>query len=531
MHSIIQSRTRRHMQLLEIVTLLLVLVLAAWLRLSNVATSPAWYADEGSHLNIAQNLAKGQVQYLAVRDSTLLFARLPLFEALFAVLLKIAGGGIATLRLFTGSLGLVSVGLLYWVIRRTQQGQNGHLALLAALMLAVYPHAVLYSRFGFSYNLLTPLVLVVLVGLWEYMNAAGRGQAGKAWLALAALAAGLGTVSDLWMFSMAVPLAIVILATRPRDLFWAAPLLLAPFALYTGWMLGTHSSAFWFDLRFSLSRLNRLALDTQIKTLALNYAVLLSSGFWVPLGVVGLFLLQPVRLRRLALLLFFVPLVLLGRTVPLYHLSFYYNIPLLPFVAIGLAALVQAALLHMIPILRDDLRALAGRLAIPVRPALLHAGAGAVLLVLMAVPLVASTAEILRLAQGSFSTEIDPFLINPQQAQEAAEFLNNRLQADDLVIASPALAWLVRSRAADYEMAVAAAGRETPLLPGNIPAERFAFDPRYTGARYVVVDNLWQNLAMQNVPGVAEMVHEVETWPLVFQAGAVRVYSHPTDSP
>jgi muconolactone delta-isomerase len=44
----------------------------------------------------------------------------------------------------------------------------------------------------------------------------------------------------------------------------------------------------------------------------------------------------------------------------------------------------------------------------------------------------------------------------------------------------------------------------------------------------VVVDNLWRNWAVFTVPGVDEMLEQVTTWPLLFQAGEIEVYCNPT---
>ena len=98
----------------------LILVLAAYLRLVNAGDNSGWYTDEGTHLDIAQHYLQGQVQYLAVNQSTLLFGKLPLFELLLAGLLGVFDGGMGTLRILTGSLGVISIALLYWVVRRTQ---------------------------------------------------------------------------------------------------------------------------------------------------------------------------------------------------------------------------------------------------------------------------------------------------------------------------------------------------------------------------------------------------------------------------
>ena len=44
----------------ETVLLLLILALAAYLRLDNVTENPSWYTDEETNLDVAQHLARGQ---------------------------------------------------------------------------------------------------------------------------------------------------------------------------------------------------------------------------------------------------------------------------------------------------------------------------------------------------------------------------------------------------------------------------------------------------------------------------------------
>jgi uncharacterized membrane protein len=75
------------------------------------------------------------------------------------------------LRTFTALLGTLTV-LLGYVAARLARGPS--LALLAALALAIYPQAIVYSRFGFSYNLLAVLVLTALIGLVQYVQTRRR---------------------------------------------------------------------------------------------------------------------------------------------------------------------------------------------------------------------------------------------------------------------------------------------------------------------------------------------------------------------
>jgi hypothetical protein len=145
----------------------------------------------------------------------------------------------------------------------------------------------------------------------------------------------------------------------------------------------------------------------------------------------------------------------------------------------------------------------------------------------VAAPFLASIVKSIENVNRVFVTAIDDFLLTPSDAQRAAAFVNAHTNPDDLVIASPGIAWMLEAQAADYQMAVAATGRATPHLPADLPPDRFAFDPRYTRAQFVVVDNLWRSWAVIHVPTVTEMMREVEAWPLAFQSGEIAVYAAP----
>jgi hypothetical protein len=497
-----------------------ILALALGLRLWNVQTSPGWYTDEGAHLSIAGSLLAGRTQYLAVTGSTLLFSRLPLFEWLLAGALWLTGAGPAdpigmlALRVLTGSLGVATTALLYFVASRLNRSPA--VSLLSALAYAIHPQAVVYSRFGFSYNLLAPLMLLALWGAGEYLARDPRHnpRASARWLALAALAIGLGAVSDFWMWAMAVPLGTAIALGRPRDALWALPLLVLPFALYVSGMLLSAPAAFLADLAFAAGRLRGADPAAQLSLLAENLWTLLSQDAWLALGLVGLFALKPPRLRALALLWFWAPFVLIGRTVPMFSLSYYYLIPLLPLAMLGLAAglhrlwLAARTLAHRHPML-----GLASRLAIV---------------------LVASIAVVqaIRLdfesALGYRAPEIAHVLVAPADAQTAAQFVNARAAPGNLTIASPAIAWLIGGNAADFQMSLAYTGHATPHIPATLPRERYAFDPSFEQARFVVVDGLWRTWGVTNVGGLADALDELERgWKLVWQAGVVSVYERP----
>ena len=516
---------------LRLVLLIIVLVLAAILRFVNLPGNPGWYTDEGAHLDIAWHLSQGRFQFLAITQSTLLPARLPLFELLLAAGLSLPGEGMAILRALTASLGVASaalLGLLVWVgsERRSEPAPAARgltpvdaLALLAMGLYAVYQPAVVYSRFGFSYSLLTPLVLVAGIGLMKYWETR-RWR----WLMMASVAVGLGLVSDVWMGVVAAPVLLGALERRwrtwvPRALA-AGLVMLLPVGLYAALMLATAPQAFLFDLRYTLGRLNTVPLWLQLSVLADNLRVLCTQVPWFAIGAAGLLVLPP-RLRLVSLLLFALPFVLLGRVTALYSLSFYYLIPLLPFIPLGFAALVWRVgewLVHRLAWLGHRAQGLA-------RAIIILAAAGFIAL---------SFSQTYAQARSGFVTPIDDFLLNPAKARAAAAYVNAHAQPADLVIASPGLAWLVCGReataschVADFQMAVAAAGQATPHLPANLPPDRWAFDPRFAQARFVVVDNLWRNWAAVHIPQVAALLRADENWRVAFVSGDITVYYVP----
>jgi hypothetical protein len=150
-----------------------------------------------------------------------------------------------------------------------------------------------------------------------------------------------------------------------------------------------------------------------------------------------------------------------------------------------------------------------------------------ILFLILVVPFGVSLMQTVAQVQVGFVTPIDLVLINPGDARRVARYVNENSGPDDLVIASPALAWTLDNNVADFQMAVAAQGKPTEHLPGDIPTDRFAFDARYTRAKFVVVDGIWRNWAAVNMPEVAQMLRQVEAWPLVLKEGDISVFRNP----
>lgn len=504
--------------------------IAAYLRFTNLANNPGWYSDEGTVVEIAKNVLAGRTQYLAFNESTLLAARLPLFHILLAGIFSFVEVGITSLRYLTAGLGVFTVGLLYWVILDIVGKERMFLAITASFFMAIYPQAIFYSRLGFSYNLLAPFVVGIIWLLWKYLKN-GRIR----WILMASLLVGIGTISDLMMFAVAPVIVLVAITKKWKDAFLTSGVIILPFTLYSLFMLTFHTDAFLFDFEFTFFRLGEIPLIAQYPTIVFNYAALLIKDYWWSLAVIGMFLQPNNKLRDLTLVSFFTPLILLARTTALPGLGLYYLSPLFPLISIGVASLIVVGIPHALTIIRDGVVKLINRFRnIEIiknldplwNPSVILFSA-LILFIVVLSPFIITLFLDVNQVHTSIKSEIDPVLVNVHDAQKAILFVNSRVSTDDLVLASPALAWAIEAKTADFQMAVAYTGGETKHFPINIPSNRFIFNADFNQAAYVIIDPIWWNWAVPNMPEVEDMVQVVTSWPKVYSAGQVVVYENP----
>ncbi len=512
----------------ESIALVFVLAVAGTLRFTNLQTNPGWYSDEGTLADITRHLNEGEVRYLAINQSTLLAARLPLAPILASALTPPGASPLQTLRLLAATSGVLTTGLLFVVSRRVT-GSLG-LGLLSGGLLAIYPPAVFYSRIGLSYNLLAPLLVLALGGLWFYLDR--RSRAG---LALAAMAIGIGSLIDLMMIALAGPLVVVMLVSRRRDLAWGIPLLVAPGLLYAAWMLVRVPEAFRFDLEFIATRLNAIPWWAQLPLVVYNFGTLILSDPWWAPALIGLFLARPRTWRLLLLTMFLLPLVLLGRTSGLAGLRLYSISPLFPFIGLGTANLLWIGVPWLLGIGREAIQHQLGKIrwcatvgagAWVNKRVTALGSAGLVFLVVIS-PIIVSTLDLVTQVRTNFKPENDWAYLPVAQAKRAAAFVNRSLGTEELVVASPALAWALEPQAADFQQSLAYRGEPTADYPADVPLDRFEFEADYARAGMAVVDSIWREWGAVHLGAVSEMLRQIESWPVVWEAGEIRVHQNP----
>ncbi|MDZ4670802.1 MAG: glycosyltransferase family 39 protein [Phototrophicales bacterium] len=507
----------------QLIVLCLILLIATYLRMTNLPNNPAWYTDEGTHLSIVHHLLRGEIRYFAVTDSMLLFARPPLFHACLALVSHFFGEGIATLRGFTAILGILSVGLLFILIKSLTH--NPFFALWGAFLYAIYPQAVLYSRFGFSYALLTPIIVLLCLFLTRFIQT-GRWN----FLALAGILAGIGLLGDIMMGAVIVIVALITFFKSPKMLLWLIPLMGLPFGVYGGIMLIGHPDAFLFDLNFTLNRLGGISIAQQLNTISENFTMLLSTDLWFPLGVVGIFLIKPPALRVASACLVLLTIVIIGRTVALFHLSFYYMSPLFPIMILGVATLTWRGGDYL---MTSFMPMFANLRFITQMPVWIHRlMAGMCMMALIGAPLWYSTQYTINGINSHIPTAIDPFLVDGTDGEAVIAFFETIATENTLILASPSIGWALElytsAQVADWQMHIAYIGYDAIHLPYNLPHERYAFIPTSDRADYVVIDNIWRNWGNFHVPEALVLYNTIlAEWELIFEAGTLAVYGRP----
>lgn len=511
-------------KLLEIVLLMLILVLAAFLRFYNLRANPGWYSDEGAFANVATHLLDGRWQYFALQGSPLLVGRPPLFFVVLAGAFKLFGVDIAILRGLTGIYGLLTIVLLYFVAHDIWDSTT---ALLAAAFLAIYPGAVAYSRVGFTYNQLAPLFLLAFYSAWKYGDSRR-----PVWGLVAGLAAGLALATD-YLGVVAAMVGGLALLIKDRRMFLVAlaPLALVPLVVMAPAAISA-PEAFLQDVSYTFARVGP-SPAMQLVNVVILYSELLRREMWVALGLMGLFLLPGRRGRGLALLMTCATLLLFARVfIPLGH----HLIPILPFIALGAASLVKSGAPFVLRLAKDNLESL--RLRLPgdwqsgVLSRLFSVGQSVVVslfgIIFLFSPflgmLITSFAEanygrVFVYQEEGFSVSADVTAV--------ADYLRAHSAPSDVLLASPQVAWALPGKAADFQQALACAGHWAYGLP-PLGRERFAFDCSPANARYVVLDDFWRGWGAQMMPDLREVMAEVERWPLVLSVGEFRVYRNPS---
>ncbi len=508
----------------------LILGVAFYFRFANLRANPGWYSDEGVYINYAENLAQGRWQTFALLDSPMLIQRPPLFLFVLTAAFKLWGADIVVLRGLAAFYGVLSVGLLY-LLARASLGMR--LAFLAAGLLAICPWIVAYNRIGFTYSQMAPLFLLTVLASLRFV------ETGKAsWATIACLAAGLASATD---YLGAVAPILVIGVFLVYDRRWLLPgvclmglILAAAFApVYLA-----NPQRFWDDAHYTFSIRVSISPLLQIVNVVFNYAELLRRESWIVVGLIGLCLLPGRRAKLLILLVVGLTVLVTVRTLTPVGRGLHYLLHIFPFIALGLAAFVDWSVPRLFCFLDtvfSDLRcSLFGSQNNAALDRAWRAGqrvvsSGTVFLLIVSPIIWMVFADVVQSVYGNyfiFTGNDDLTLSAEKDVNQVVDYLRLHINADDLVLASPQIAWAIPTLQTDFSLASLCDGKDTGY-PAGLRQLRFAYHCSLKDAAYVIFDPLARTFAIQVVPGMENLIQQVEQWPLVFRAGDLEVYKNP----
>ncbi|MBI5651720.1 MAG: glycosyltransferase family 39 protein [Chloroflexi bacterium] len=504
--------------------LALIVLVGAYLRVVNLRTAPGWYPDEGSDLNIALNLAQGRFQYFAVDGTLLVAARAPLYHLICAALFEIFGYDILVARAVAAFAGLMTIPLLFFVFKNSLGRWQ---ALAIAACFAIFPSAVLYNRWAFAYNLLMPFFTLFF---WALLRLIETRRA--RWLLLAASVTALAILTTWVAVALVICLGVTGWFYQRRGLLWSLPLALSLPILFLIVSYLAAPASFMQDFALTFSR-TESSLLAQFVMASFNYTVFLGSNAWMIPSIIGLFLIEPRRVRALVLLIFFTMLFFVLRFSVIADLGFYRVLGLVPFMALGIVALLWRAVPRLAQIIAADAEILFARwtwLSQRTRIIRISKLLGVSIFIWLAIVdalFFAGVTVFLRTPIAA-PTPIDAVLAVPlPDALAAIDFVNARARPEDVIIASPQIGWALRGRVADFQQTLSYQGFPTDNYPTPLEPARFVFDPTPANARYAVVDPMWEIWATEKITATTQLLNAVAQWDVAFRAGHFTVYRNP----
>jgi hypothetical protein len=369
--------------------------------------------------------------------------------------------------------------------------------------------------------------LLVFWGLWQYWKT-GKNN----WIILTSVCLGLGTLVDLSAFSFYPLAALMVLIKNYKKFPLFLGFSLFPFVAYSLIMLILHQEAYIFDFQFIFNRVNN-NFGKQIVFLFVNIYELINKDIWIIFGLLGFFITKNKMFGLYSFFFFLFSFIFSARHSSMTGLSYYYFIPFFSLIIIGVSTFFQFFFEKTRVLLEtffqktiSKLNPISKRVNQELVVNLTRYLSAFIISIFLAPILIFSLYKTLGELNGELNTPMNSFMVNYSEAKLASEYVNNRVNSENLVIASPAVAWMINSNHVDFQISNSYIGFPSIHLPNNIPLDRFQFNSDYRIAKYIIVDNLWTDYAIHNNIYIRAMYEEIINWPIVWSGEKIKVYKN-----
>ncbi|GAP21838.1 ArnT family glycosyltransferase [Leptolinea tardivitalis] len=503
-------------RLIFTVIILFTIVTAIYFRFNNLHQSPAWYSDEGNHIDLAENWMQGKWQNYGILGAPY-SQRPPLYMYTVAAAMRLFGVDIQVSRGVSACGNLICCLLAGWIAWKRQGRREGILTLWVA---AAAPWIVTFGRLGLTYNLMAPFFLFSLMAIHEYCLKPSPG-----WLAASAIEAALAFSTDYLGILCGVTAGLVLLVKRPRSLFGFGTIFLAVLVVVFLPVLCVNAGVFFTDMRNLFVWGGGVqSSSSSLISILVNYVELLRRESWILIGLCGLFLLKDGSLRNILLTAVGLTLLMVTRAYTPVGVGLHYLMHLFPIFALGLAVFMLHAYEFIKRLMQKELTSLFSRLPRVVSPAATLLSAAIVFTPLVWMVL-SSFAITTYNSNYIFTGNDDLRLLEVKPAENVRAFISAHVSPGDLVLGSPAILWgLPTMNRADFLAALAYIGQK-PQNYITVDRQRYTNDISLEKAKFVILDPLAEEFAPLVLPGMDGFLLEIHKMPAVFTSGNITVYA------
>ena len=485
------------------------LITGLWaiLYLPNLRTSPSWYGDEILTLDIGKSLTRGDLANRAVvcTFNSPTYNYQPGFAWCVGWFSRITQGDILGGRFLSALIGWAVAMVGFWFFSRNFGIGTG---LFFSFLLLGYPQAIIHYRWIYPHNVIG-LSLIGAAGLLLRPARASQDWKVGGFLALGAashlLAAHATVLSGLCRLFR--PKSWISIGLPPLVVFGGTFALLS--LKFPGWVTE--------DFRALLEQYGRYNEENGSGTkLLINVFYFFTQDFFHLLALGGCLLVFSRRAYPLGLLSLGMVLLLTRnrQNLPLFYYQAMAVMPLLAAcMAVGYGR-GWAFLVRKWGFLKNHRHRL--RWLLP------------------GIALAAALGQVPGVLNGRLPVRITPWVVSSiSDYESAARWLNQNTRPEDLVITYWNLGWLLQAKNADVLTAAAWAGYPAgDYFPTPPKHERFRYSADLRQAKFFAITELDENWAFAQGQVLAFLKDSgVETWPLIYRAGPIKILANPAWRP
>lgn len=513
---------------------LLLTLLAGFLRFWNLSESPRWYGDECVEMLLARDFASGRMAWDAWEYRTMMppysFSP-PLYLQETALFMKIFDRPrqeqLLWYRGWTSLMATASLPALAWLGRIAGGPVTG---LAAALIYAVHPVTVVHGRFGFRHNQSMLFNLLFLCFLLLWMRASGNRSQSRKWLLLASLATALSFFCTYRSYVTLLALFLLIFAHVRRYRDWpglAAALLIAlgpgavmylPFLIRDGMAFFSNMATdIWQNIASpqAKSLFPKTGITKALSDLNRGFLDLISYDLITLLGLHGLLTGLGRGKRRVVFFFFLAALLTIVNKQNTIRTFFYPVIIIAPLFSLGAA-------FSLLSLGRGTLKLL-GRIRGGALSSRCHYRLAPLYLAFVICLFVS-----FRQAQGKLEIPLSHLSARDSgDSLRAAQWINSRVGSEELVVAPPTLSWLLNGKRTTLLQATAfATGKCPPYFFQPMPRDRYTYNPSLENAGTIVVGDIDETFTLR-MPGVRDYLNMVLAkgdFELAMVIGEFRIY-------